>query len=284
MRIGYRIPVDTVHDADAWAIQEESKKWVAFSQYTDIEALLCILKNRELKANSIKNVDDLKEQIYLEPLREKDEAFPYVSCFDYSKKENIPLWNMYSDDKYGARIQFIIPKTKEAFHTILIDTTRCVKGCRFANKPIEFHLQQITDEGMPYPKAWVHTTTMPIVYKNSLEISGYQLPANNLINWAVLASIKSEEWRFQNEVRIVADFQHTEHTALNDNVEIVELPNFEYLLIPIKLTGLEKLVITFSPWMQDETKRMVTESIEQLKLDCEYVVQNSCFDKLIRRK
>ena len=61
---------------------------------------MCILRNRELKANCIRNVDDLKEQAYLQHLLNKDEALPYVSCFDYSGTENIPLWNMYSNDKY----------------------------------------------------------------------------------------------------------------------------------------------------------------------------------------
>ena len=65
-----------------------------------------ILKNKELKVNCIKNVDDIKEQSYLQPLIDNDEAIPYISCFDYSTDESIPLWNMYAGDKYGVKIQF----------------------------------------------------------------------------------------------------------------------------------------------------------------------------------
>lgn len=104
MKIGTRTPVNADFDCDSIAIKQESKKWTSFSQYTDIEAMMCVLSNRELKANCIRNVDDLKEQAYLQPLLNNDEALLYVSCFDYSGTENIPLWNMYSNDKYGVRI------------------------------------------------------------------------------------------------------------------------------------------------------------------------------------
>lgn len=48
--------------------------------------------------------------------------------------------------------------------------------------------------------------------------------------------------------------------------------------------GLTTIVITFSPWMQEQTKQMVSESIKQLDLDCICDTENSQFDKLIRRK
>ena len=283
MKIGTRIPVNDDFDCDSIAIKQESKNWTSFSQYTDIEAMMCILSNRELKANCIRNVDDLKEQAYLQPLLNNDEALPYVSCFDYSGTENIPLWNMYSNDKYGVRIQFVIPQTRKNFHELLLDEGRFVKGCRIGADPINFSHLLAENINTPYPSVWVHIAKMPIVYKNDLEIASYQLPANNLLNWTTLASVKSEEWKFQNEVRIVADFQHVD-AALKDNVEIIEIPNFDYLLIPINFSRLEKIVVTYSPWMQEQTKRMVFESIKHLDLGCKYVVQDSCFDKIIRRK
>jgi hypothetical protein len=282
MKVGMRIPVIDDSDCDSRAIKEKLKQWRSFSQYTDVEALMCILKNRELKANCLKNVDDLKEQTYLQPLIDNDEALPYVSCFDHNKEENIPLWNMYSDDKYGVRIQFTIPQSTKDFHELLIDSKRFVKGCRSGADPINFRPKFATDFDMSYPYVWVHMATMPINYKNNLQIAAYQLPASNLINWKTLASVKSEDWKFQNEVRIVADFQNT-GPEINDSDKITEIPYFDYLLLPIRFSELEKIVITFSPWMQEQTKQMVSESIKQLNLDCECIVENSQLDKLIRR-
>ena len=283
MNIGRRISVIGDHDDDSRLLKQRSKEWTSFSQYTDIESLLCILKNRELKANCIKNVDDLKEQSYLQPLIDNGEALPYVSCFDYSEDENIPLWNMYSGDKYGVWIQFVIPRSSFSFHSIIIDTTRYAKAYRHGADCINFYLMNINDAKMPYPNVWIHTSTKPIVYKNDLAISSYQLPANNLYNLSTVASVKSDSWAFQHEVRIVADFQYSA-SAFEEKQPIVELPDFEYILIPISFSRLEKITITFSPWMQEQTKRMVSESIEKLELNCECTVQSSRFDKLIRRK
>lgn len=173
MNIGRRISVIGDHDDDSRLLKQRSKEWTSFSQYTDIESLLCILKNRELKANCIKNVDDLKEQSYLQPLIDNGEALPYVSCFDYSEDENIPLWNMYSGDKYGVRIQFVIPRSSFSFHSIIIDTTRYAKAYRHGADCINFYLMNINDAKMPYPNVWIHTSTKPIVYKNDLAISSY---------------------------------------------------------------------------------------------------------------
>ena len=81
----------------------------------------------------------------------------------------------------------------------------------------------------------------------------------------------------------MSDIKHTD-SAIKDNVEVVEIPNFDYLLIPIDFAKLEKIVITFSPWMQEQTKQMLSASIKQLDLDCICETENSQFDKLIRRK
>lgn len=207
----------------------------------------------------------------------------WISSADYSEDENIPLWNMYSGDKYGVRIQFVIPRSSFSFHSIIIDTTRYAKAYRHGADCINFYLMNINDAKMPYPNVWIHTSTKPIVYKNDLAISSYQLPANNLYNLSTVASVKADSWAFQHEVRIVADFQYSA-SAFEEKQPIVELPDFEYILIPISFSRLEKITITFSPWMQEQTKRMVSESIEKLELNCECTVQSSRFDKLIRRK
>ncbi len=280
MIVGKRIPVIGDFDSDSIKIKELAKEWTSFSQYTDVEALLCILKNRELKANSIKNVDDLKEQRYLYSLIKGEEALPYVSCFDYTTDEKISLWNMYSNDQYGVRIRFIIPEKAGNFDMLLVDKKRPVKGCKIGKEPIEFNSDMHIDDKMPYPNVWVHIATKPIVYKNELETESYQLPASNLLDWSTLASVKSEDWAFQNEVRIVADFQLTDP----NKSESVIIPDMDYLLIPINFSNIEEIVITFSPWMQEQTKNMLSESLRQVGAECKLTTENSRFDKLIRRK
>ena len=71
--------------------------------YTSIENLLLILKSKSICFNSLENVDDLEEK------ETKDlknfGRFYYVSCWNKSSKESIPLWTMYSQDMQGVRIE-----------------------------------------------------------------------------------------------------------------------------------------------------------------------------------
>lgn len=286
MKVGKRIPVVGGDDKDAVKLLERSKTWHHFSQYTDIEALLCILRNKELKANCIKNVDDRKEQTYLQPLIDNDEALPYVSCFDHRKAESIPLWNMYAGNKYGVKVQFDISDSglSSDFSYALIDKNRDVKGCRPGFAPVAFCQSMHEDHSKEYPKVWVHISAKPVVYKNSLENTWYQLPADDLLSWSTLATIKSKDWKFQNEIRIIAAFSHTDYTANNDNVKLIDIPYFDYLLLPIHFRNVAKITITFSPWMGEETKRLIEKSIKEFELDCKCVFTNSCFDGIIRKK
>ena len=71
-------------------------------QYTNLETLALILKNKNIKFNSLINVDDLEEA--------KGEEidvfgkFIYASCWTDKAEENIALWNMYANRMQGVRI------------------------------------------------------------------------------------------------------------------------------------------------------------------------------------
>lgn len=74
--------------------------------YTSIENLLLILKTKSICFNSLENVDDMEEK-ETEDLKNFG-RFYYVSCWNKSSKESIPLWTMYSQDMQGVRIE--LPK------------------------------------------------------------------------------------------------------------------------------------------------------------------------------
>ena len=74
--------------------------------YTSIENLLLILKSKSICFNSLENVDDLEEKETMD--LKNFGRFYYVSCWNKSSKESIPLWKMYSQDMEGVRIE--LPK------------------------------------------------------------------------------------------------------------------------------------------------------------------------------
>ena len=74
--------------------------------YTSIENLLLILKTKSICFSSLENVDDMEEKETGD--LKNFGRFYYVSCWNKSRKESIPLWTMYSQDMQGVRIE--LPK------------------------------------------------------------------------------------------------------------------------------------------------------------------------------
>lgn len=72
-------------------------------QYTTIDTLALILKNRTIKFNSLMNVDDMEEA----QTKDVDNygKFIFTSCWTDDKKENLALWNMYAGKTHGVRIK-----------------------------------------------------------------------------------------------------------------------------------------------------------------------------------
>lgn len=70
--------------------------------YTTIDKLALILKSRKIRFSRLDGVDDLKESQTVSGI-EWGKYF-FVSCWTYSDKESIPLWQMYSKNMTGVRI------------------------------------------------------------------------------------------------------------------------------------------------------------------------------------
>ena len=71
-------------------------------QYTTIEALECILKNRTIRLRPLSSMDDMEEALSKDCKAIGDLIF--VSCWSEEPEEMIPMWYMYSDQCKGVRI------------------------------------------------------------------------------------------------------------------------------------------------------------------------------------
>lgn len=72
--------------------------------YTSIQTLALILKYKNIRFNRLDMVDDMEESIYGSgPTQTKLGMYTFVSCWTKSEKENLALWNMYTNYK-GVRI------------------------------------------------------------------------------------------------------------------------------------------------------------------------------------
>lgn len=71
--------------------------------YTTVETLALILKNRNIKFNSLSNLDDKQEEKSNDELNFGKNIF--VSSWTDEENESIPMWNMYADMHCGVRIK-----------------------------------------------------------------------------------------------------------------------------------------------------------------------------------
>lgn len=72
-------------------------------QYTNLNALALILKNRTIRFNRLDRVDDIEEG-EIAPSGINFCKYVFVSCWTENAEENIPLWKMYGGDSGGIRI------------------------------------------------------------------------------------------------------------------------------------------------------------------------------------
>ena len=71
--------------------------------YTNIDVLALILKNRTLRFNRLDQVDDPEESNFVSN-GVNIGPYAFVSCWTEEKEESIPMWKMYTREKWGVRL------------------------------------------------------------------------------------------------------------------------------------------------------------------------------------
>ena len=72
-------------------------------QYTSIDSLALILKNKTIRFKRLDKMDDIEEAA-LSNAGIHLGGFMFVSCWTYNENESIPLWRMYTPTTRGVRI------------------------------------------------------------------------------------------------------------------------------------------------------------------------------------
>ena len=72
-------------------------------QYTSIDSLALILKNKTIRFKRLDKMDDIEEAA-LSNAGIHLGGFMFVSCWTFNEIESIPLWRMYTPTTKGVRI------------------------------------------------------------------------------------------------------------------------------------------------------------------------------------
>lgn len=207
-------------------------------QYTSIETLALILKNKTMRFNSLANVDDGQE------VKTKDFGdfgrFCLVSCWTDKEEELIPLWNMYTPNMQGVRIKLPVNPFKEytyerGEYNFEEKTKTCVNiKENYENNRNAFDLPMIN-----FLRKVEYTDNkddlIPEVFKLSDNI--------RIIDKSKIGTYKNEVWSFQNEWRyriflspwtnqdvekIISENDLSEHNKLFDRYDSYKLDEGYY--------------------------------------------------------
>ena len=126
--------------------------------YTSINTLALILSSKKMRFNRLDKVNDPKEGL----TKDFDDFSKYlfVSCWTNNKDENLALWNMYTPNMRGVRIELELPifysYTIEGRNDYLVpqedivDKDKCIFTSGGENRPIK--MQYTSDESHLKPE------------------------------------------------------------------------------------------------------------------------------------
>lgn len=244
--------------------------------YTSIEKLALILKNRTIRLNALKNVDDLQES------KTKDlnnlGRFFFVSSWTDDETESIPMWNMYTKMDSGVRIG--LPKNPFSTH----ETTNCDMKKVFPNYKVEgensvstfLNMADMMRAGVFSPQAWEGDILKKIIYTANKELLEptviFSVGDKININFEKMGTYKNLYWKFQKEWRYIMCFLpikfDTDLSTISDDVNkmVVRLLEdsqegpFDYYDLDIRSDAFSNMLVTPSPKMTSGN-RIVLDSL-----------------------
>ncbi len=201
----------------------------------------------------------------------------FVSCWEKSEEENVALWHIYSDKKYGVRIGL-----KD--NPFTLSGMAFPPGCGLATdgsfpSPVTFEQIQ-TPNYLIFPlfadsfSGEVEYTKDPIAerrkYMTITDNKAFPGTQNLSMSFTKLPRIKNEIWAFQNEIRFSLfilppydksptspDFGNNLHHHLAKSVREKNLPNIPHFDLALDPIALDSIEVTLGPCAEESDKLIV---------------------------
>lgn len=264
--------------------------------YTNIESLEFILKDNTLRFNNLTNLDDPLENINDSINLNK---VTYVSCWTNDSTESIPMWNMYSDNLSGVRIELESDMFKKTFSENFpmiknVDNITLNRG----EETLGFSLTELDALGMSAVTSipsliqveYVSKETLDLLRKNiitykkeSSSINGQRKKSEKEnINTGIFGKYKLPAWSFQKEWRFklmlnpftlqeLADYNQRVHHEYFKEGRLLKAQDFitekleinenipQHLLLPLNPSVLMNAQVVLGPRMDEQDKERVRQ-------------------------
>ena len=180
--------------------------------YTSLETLALILTNKSLCFNTLLNVDDIEEAETSDMgLLGK---YVYVSCWTDEAAESIPMWQLYTPNMHGVRIQLPVFPFKEHHYkagelhfkentTSYIDLKKVFddnKASICGNYPELVQITYTTDKTLLHPRTKFGDSLDDFKSVLGNGSTGKQ-QSKTTIRFKELGRYKNVDWQFQKEWR-----------------------------------------------------------------------------------
>jgi hypothetical protein len=231
--------------------------------YTTINNLALILKSKKIKFNRMDKINDPTEGL----ASDFNNFSPYIfiACFTGSQEENLALWNMYTPQMRGVRIEFPLPIFKSfsinGQNGYLFSESEYLNEEQNyfilggVNEPIEI---EYTDDPLKLSPSIQKTIT----YNNS----NYQA-----LNIAKLGICKRKIWSIENEFRYKMEILPIDSDIKTDRfyerfsglIDKNIYPKIDSYFIEINSTCFEKMKIVMSPKNYPGDEEIICALIEK---------------------
>lgn len=227
--------------------KEKAKEHTMFCHYTNLESLLKILSSRSIRLTQLALVNDPEEESRIDQIK-RNKVF--AACFSHHSDESIPLWNLYSKDKYGLQlglpnISFL--ENHDNYFIIENDEKRYLP-----DNDWDIRDACIVDiEYVDDPNAHVD-------YMDPLD-RGAKIPYP--IN---IGLIKRKAWSFESETRARVYIESTQslRNYLHElKSPVIRHPFFDYIYCKLNDEDMNQMTITFNPFMSGELKDIIRRTV-----------------------
>lgn len=254
-------------------------------QYTNLETLALILKNRNIKFNSLISVDDLEEA----KGKEIDVfgKFVFVSCWTDKAEENIALWNMYANRMHGVRIALPVYPFVDAKAGVEMQLKKYrVSLIEYGSDIIDLNEDMYIWKDF---KIFNYYQLREIVYTDNEDKLFPKIIRKNdenrvSIDQQVLGVCKRKQWEFQQEWRYLIYLgvkdRNTEDTqkVISALKRIKRIPGNIY--VEIKEKCFKKMKVLLGPGT-NEAERIIVEALRE-KYNQDMAIEESYFkDKIL---
>ena len=258
--------------------------------YTSLDALALILTNKTICFNTLLNVDDIEEA-------ETSDLglfgkFVYVSCWTDDATESIAMWQMYTPNMHGVRIQLPAFPFKRhhykagSFHfkediSTFIDETRVYEDNKASIVTDLPHLIPVTytsDDSLIHPQVRYGDTL-----DDCRDVVSKKHPTNQKRNvrydLSKLGKFKNDVWSFQKEWRYWISMspwglKEAEHATLETHMEFAKRledpatkPPYDRFFVELSDEAIAQMEIVFGPRMTEAEKILAKHLLRGCGLD-----------------